>query len=68
MSARSDWPAPLNLVLKMGIGRKETGACGGGGGGCSQKGKVPRRTLAVQGKSKRPKAKCTMPRKQIQGR
>lgn len=37
-------------------------------GGCSQKGEVPRRTLAVQGKSKRPKAKCTMPRKQKQGR
>lgn len=36
--------------------------------GCSQKGEVSRRTLAVQGKSKRPKAKCTMPRKQKQGR
>lgn len=65
MSARSDWPAPLDLVLKMEIGRKEKGACGVGG--CSQKGEVPRRTLAVQGKSKVLKAKCTMPRKQIQG-
>lgn len=65
MSARSDWPAPLDLVLKMEIGRKEKGACGRRG--CSQKREVPR-TLAVQGKSKGPKAKCTMPRKQIQGR
>lgn len=67
MSARSDWPAPLDLVLKMEIGRKVKGACGGGEE-CSQKGEEPRRTLAVQGKSKGPKAKCTMPRKQIQGR
>lgn len=66
MRARSDWPAPVDFVLKMEIGRKEKGACGGGG--CSQKGEEPRRTLAVQGKSKEPKAKRTMPRKQIQGR